>query len=131
MRKTIFFLKRMFFKTYKNKMSHTEILTQLSLWIVNLYLKSCIFCLHFNLYLHVWIWIRIRTGNTDPESSWIQIQYGSGSTTLLLTKTLHKSDLNPNVIFMNYYGKKKKFLERKFVCGTKKNIYFFLQPTEA
>ena len=39
--------------------------------IVNLYLKSYLFCLHFNLYLHVWIRIRIK--NTDPGSSWIRI----------------------------------------------------------
>ena len=54
----------------------------LSLWIVNLYLKSYTFYLHFILYLHVWI--RIRIWNTDPESSWIRIQYGSGSTILII-----------------------------------------------
>ena len=47
------------------------IFCQLSLWIVNLYLKSCIFCLHFNLYLYVWIRIRIQEApeygsNRDP-----------------------------------------------------------------
>ena len=33
------------------------------------------------------MWIRIRIPNTDPdpESSWIRIQYGSGSTTLVKT----------------------------------------------
>ena len=48
------------------------IFCQLSLWIVNLYLKSYIFCLHFNLYLHVWI--RIRNTDPDPGSSWIRIR---------------------------------------------------------
>ena len=41
-------------------------------------LKSYIFCLHFNLYLHVWILIRIRILNTDPDpdpgSSWLRIR---------------------------------------------------------
>ena len=45
-----------------------ELFTQLSLWIVNLYPKSYIFCLHFILFLTC----------VDPE-------YGSGSTTLSLT----------------------------------------------
>ena len=56
-------------------MSHKEIFNQLSLWIVKKYLKSDIFCLHFILYFHVWI--RIRIPNTDPDpdpgSSWIRI----------------------------------------------------------
>ena len=33
------------------------------------------------------MWIRIHIPNTDPGSSWIRIQYGSGSTTLLPIKT--------------------------------------------
>ena len=49
-----------------------EIFTLLSLFIVNFYLKSCIFFLHFILYLHVWIRIRIQKA---PES---------GSTTLFM-----------------------------------------------
>ena len=61
-------------------MSPKEIFSQLSLWIVNLYLKSYIFCLHFNLYLHVWI--RIRIPNTDPY-----FEYGSGSGKLPNTGT--------------------------------------------
>ena len=52
------------------------------------YLKqSDNFCLHFVLYLHVWILIRIQNKNSDPGSSWIRIQYGSGSTTLAATLT--------------------------------------------
>ena len=41
-------------------MSPKEIISHLSLWIVNLYLKSYTFCLYFILYLHVWIRIRIH-----------------------------------------------------------------------
>ena len=59
------FLKGYFFKT-KNK----TLFTQLSLRILNLYLKSYIFCLHFILFLHVWIRIRIRNTDPDPEGSW-------------------------------------------------------------
>ena len=57
-------------------MSPEEIFTQLSLWIVNLYLKtkSYTFYLHFILYLHVWIRIRIWNTDPDPESSWIRIR---------------------------------------------------------
>ena len=51
------------------------------LWFVNLYLKSYIFCIHFVIYLHVWIRIRIRI--TDPGRSWIRIQYRSESTALV------------------------------------------------
>ena len=53
-------------------MSPQEICTKLSLWIVNFYLKSDIFCFHFTLYWHVWI--RIPNPDPDPESSWIQIR---------------------------------------------------------
>ena len=42
-----------------------EVFSQLSLGIVNLFPKSFIFCLHFTLYLHVWI--RIRIPHTDPD----------------------------------------------------------------
>ena len=55
-------------------MSPKEICTKLSLWIVNIYLKSYIFCFHFTLYLHVWIRIRIPKApeygsntNQDPQ----------------------------------------------------------------
>ena len=53
-------------------MSPKEICTKLSLWIVNFYLKSYIFCFHFTLYLHVWIRIRIQKApeygsNTDQD----------------------------------------------------------------
>ena len=36
-------------------------------------------------YLIFHVWIRIRILNTDPQSSWKRIQYGSGSTTLVCT----------------------------------------------
>ena len=39
--------------------------SQLSLIMLYFYLQSYTFCLHFILYLHVWI--RIRIGNTDPD----------------------------------------------------------------
>ena len=49
--------------------------TKLSLWIVNVYLKSYIFCFHFTLYLHVWIRIQKASeygSNTDldPHHCW-------------------------------------------------------------
>ena len=46
-----------------------EIFSQLSLFNVNFYPKSCIFFLHFILCLHVWIRIRIPNTVPDPESS--------------------------------------------------------------
>ena len=54
-------------------MSPKELINQSSLWIVNKYLKyyRYIFCLHFILYLHVWIRIGIRNTDPDPGSSWI------------------------------------------------------------
>ena len=60
------------FLNYKNKLSPNEICKQSRLWIVNQYRKSYIFCLHFNLYLHVWIPIPIQGApeygsNTDPD----------------------------------------------------------------
>ena len=61
----------------------------LSLWIVNSYLKSYIFCLYFILYLLVHVYVDADPDpylfwNTDPDpqSSWIRIQYGSISTSL-------------------------------------------------
>ena len=54
---------------YKNKMSPKEIFTQMSLLTLNLCLKSYIFCLHFILYLHVRIRIRIPNTDLDPEGS--------------------------------------------------------------
>ena len=56
---------------------------------MNFFLKSYIFCLYFNLYLHVWIRIRIRNTDADPDpgSSCIRIQSGSGSTTLVSSIT--------------------------------------------
>ena len=54
-------------------MSPKEIFSQLSLRILNLYLKSFTFCLYFILVcMYVHVWIRIHKA---PE-------YGSGSTTL-------------------------------------------------
>ena len=45
-------------------MSLKDIFTQLSPTL-NCEFLSSIFCLHFILYLHVWI--RIRSPNTDPD----------------------------------------------------------------
>ena len=68
----------LFIKNYKNKMSPKEIFSQLSLRILNLYLKSFTFCLYFILVcMYVHVWIRIHKA---PE-------YGSGSTTLQLAET--------------------------------------------
>ena len=73
-----FLQKSTFCQNYKKKMSPQEICSQLSLWIVNLCLKSCTFCLYFILYLQVWI----RT-HKAPEC---------GSTTLLSARnTGHES----------------------------------------
>ena len=84
--KTIFFSKVYFLRT---KMSPKEIFSQLSHWIVILCLKSHTFCLYFILFLHVWIRIFISYMDPDPQSSWIWIQFisgsGLGSTTLNLT----------------------------------------------
>ena len=51
-------------------MTPKEMFTQLSRWVVNLYLTSSIFCLHFILY--VYVWDRIQEApeygfNTDPD----------------------------------------------------------------
>ena len=54
---------------FKNKMTPEEIFSQLSHWIVNLYLKSYTICPYFILFLHVWI-------HKAPKN-------GFGSTTLL------------------------------------------------
>ena len=81
-------------------MSHKEIFTQLSLWTVNLYLKSYIFCLHFIL-LHMWS--VDPSPNTDPDldlkGSWIRIrihntlyQFVFGKVFLLLTAVLYRSE---------------------------------------
>ena len=35
------------------------------------------------LYLPVWIRIRIRNTDPDPQGSWMRIKFGSGSTTML------------------------------------------------
>ena len=55
---------------FKNKMTPEEIFSQLSHWIVNLYLKSYTFFLYFSLFLHVWIWIHkaLECGSkSDPD----------------------------------------------------------------
>ena len=44
-------------------MAPNEIFRQLSLWIVNLYLKSYTFCLYFILFLPVWIELPISCRN--------------------------------------------------------------------
>ena len=53
-------------------MSLKEIVSQLGLRIVNLYLKSCTFYLHFILYLHLWIRIHrapeyVSNVDLDPD----------------------------------------------------------------
>ena len=51
-------------------MSRKEMFSNLSLWMVNLNLKSYgtyFFCLKFILYRYLHVWIRIRIPNTDPE----------------------------------------------------------------
>ena len=53
---------------------------------LNCEFKCYVLCLHFTLYLHVWIRIRIPNMDPDLEGSWIRIQYGSGSTTLIIIK---------------------------------------------
>ena len=78
------------------------------LWIVNFYFKSYTFCLYSMyeciLYLHAWIRIRIPNTDPDPKSSWIRIQYGSGSTTLSQT--------------INYLGSKKQKQISNICTGT-------------
>ena len=69
------------FNFERNILYNFRIFSQLSLLIVNLCLKSYTFCLYFILYLHVWIRIRIKNTDPYPQSSWIRIQYGSGSNT--------------------------------------------------
>ena len=49
-----------------------ELFCQLSLWMVNFCLQFFNFCFYFILYFHF----------TDPQSSWIRLQYGSGFTTM-------------------------------------------------
>ena len=56
-------------------MSLKEIFSESSLWIENLFLFLSY------IYLHVLIRIRIQNTDQDPQSSWIRIQYGSGTTT--------------------------------------------------
>ena len=68
-------------------MSPKEIFSQLSLWIVNFYPKSGIFCRHFNLYL------QFACVDPDPYS-----EYGSGPRKLLNTDLIririHNTDLH-------------------------------------
>ena len=79
-----------------------------------LYLKSYTFWLNFILYLHVWI--RIRNTDPAPQSSWIRIQYGSGtgSTTLVarMGSSSASNSLSDNIDwlfgsvfpFLGFYG---------------------------
>ena len=71
-------------------MSPKEIFKSVESLNCEFYLKSYIFCLHFNPFLHVWI--RIRIPNTDPYS-----EYGSGSMKLqntdLIRIRIHNTDL--------------------------------------
>ena len=80
------FDEKYFLKTkYRYRYIFKEILTQLSLWIVNFHLKSYTFLPTFYPIYTVLVWIRFRIRNTDPDpdSPWIRLQYGSGSTTLV------------------------------------------------
>ena len=63
-----------------------QALCQLGLRMVNFCLQHYTFCLLFILFSTLWIriWIRIRNTDPEPQSSWIRIKFGSGSTTLLL-----------------------------------------------
>ena len=72
-REKLFFLTKSYI--LRTKMSPLEIFSQLSHWIVNLYLKSHTFCLYFILFIHVWIRIRIPNKDPDPQSSWIRIRF--------------------------------------------------------
>ena len=80
-------------------MSPKEICTKLSLWIVNFYLKSYIFCLHFTLYLHVWIRIRIPNTDPDPERSWIRIRIHNTGFNILLLGLLSFKEEKIKVLF--------------------------------
>ena len=88
-----FFLpkKGIFFWNYKNKMSPKDFVSQLNLWIVNLYLKSYTFYLYFILYLS-----------------------GSGSTTLatIIIYTLPAGEK------AMYYLSPQPFSSSKWVTGT-------------
>ena len=66
-----------------------ELFSQLSLWWFKLCLTSCTFCLYLILYLH------FTCVNPNPQSSWIRIQYGSGS---------RSTTLADNVLAVNSWG---------------------------
>ena len=58
---------------YKHILSHKEILIRRVSKLLIYILKSYIFCLNFNLYLHVWIRIQ-KLLNTDPDPQhWVQL----------------------------------------------------------
>ena len=57
-----------------------ELFSQLNSELV---LSFYTFCLYFILYLQVRIQICIWNTDPDPQSSWKQIQFGSGSTRML------------------------------------------------
>ena len=66
------FLKHNFFKIIRKYWYWKKILeSPVSEWWIYLCIQSYTFCLYFNLYLNVWIQIRIP--NTDPQRSWIRI----------------------------------------------------------
>ena len=70
-------------------MATGELFSQLSLWWFKLCLTSCTFCLYLILYLH------FTCVNPNPQSSWIRIQYGSGS---------RSTTLADNVLAVNSWG---------------------------
>ena len=102
--KIIFFNSSIYFLVISTY-CHKEIFNLLSLRNVNYYHKSDILCLHFILYLHVWIRIRITNTDPNPGSSCIRIQYGFGSTTLpaclRVLKPKRPKGLENKVVFKN------------------------------
>ena len=80
-------VKTIFLENFKKIMVSKELFCQLStvrIWMVNLCLtgKSYTDRLYFILLRYLYVWTQNRIGNTDPDpqSFWIRIQYGSGST---------------------------------------------------
>ena len=73
-----FFWKIIFFKTS----IHCHIKKFVISWVSELFINI----LNLTSFASMHVRIRIRIPNTDPGSSWIRIQYGSGSTTLLKWK---------------------------------------------
>ena len=75
--KTIFLSKNIFLNYSTSTYKKVSVLSQLSLWKVNICLYSYTFCFYFISYFHLLIRIRIPNKDPDPQRSWIRIQYGS------------------------------------------------------